>query len=526
MSRILTGVFDENPGWEQLLQQEGAPWCRREEEELFQSAPVIVAGDQTSPDDSHRLRQLLREGRMLLCTAAAAELIAGTAAKRRLLKSLRPGNDPLFGGIGLTDLYLQGRIYPGSALLPDEKGVPTVYHGELGGGYAVVLPFDPASAVVDRRTLTKSFYSPSPRLPYERVPLVSRQEVRTIVSRALTHLYHRLGLPYIHRWYYPDASPSVAALRIDTDFASEAELRTLQELGAATGTYFSWFIDVESQAGHLGFYRSLAGHETGLHCYSHRIYRTPADAEADLGKALGALSDAQVRTEGVALPYGQWSPELGKVLDRLDFRYSSEFAYDADNLPSWPDLGYYRSTLLQVPVHPISIGNLRRQGYGTEAMAEYFRRIVRTKIGRREPALLYHHPRNGGTDILRSVITQFGEAGVPVVKLSAYAAWWADRCAERPVIDAGADRIRIDGLTGRSPAMFRIAAADGREAFTAPAPTIATASLAWTPPPVPVPLPEDILRIRRYNPWVALQRAEDLLAALFRDKPKKSPKTI
>jgi hypothetical protein len=518
MSRIRAGIVDGHPGWELLLSQEGVPFSHREEKSFFDDCSLLVAGDMTSGRDVEQIKNFLRKGKALLCTGSVAELLTGAQCRRRLLKSVLAAPGSLFDGAGLVDLYTNGRIYPGAGELLDERNHPTTYHGELHGGYLVVLPFDPACAIADSRTIAKSYYAARRRLPYEHVPLVSKQEVRKIVARALEILHRKIGLPYVHRWYYPGRSSSVAALRIDTDFAAESDLRGLSDLSSALAIPFSWFIDVESQIPHLDVYRSMRNQEIGLHCFRHRRYKNAAVAAGDIGEGAKILRERGFAIGGCALPYGQWSAEFGKVIEQYGFRYSSEFAYDVDNLPSYPDLGYHRSGVLQIPVHPISIGNLRRQGFPEQEMAEYFESVVRMKISRREPALMYHHPKNQGRNVLEAMFSALRRESATIMTMAEYAAWWADRTDDLLTLDAQADRLLITGRTGRSDAMLRIVNGEGKEAFVPPSETTMLASLTWAASPVPDRLPDDCRRARKYNPWVAIQKAEDVVTALFRSK--------
>jgi hypothetical protein len=518
MNRILVGIVDGHPGWELLLSQEGVPYGYKEQPAFFEDCSLLVAGDRTAGEDIHRMREFLRKGRAILCSGVVAEALTGKKCRQRLIKSVLPSQGSQFDGTGLADLYLPGRVFPGSDELPDERSRPTTYYGEFDGGQIIVLPFDPASAMIDQRTIAKSYYAPRQRLPYEHVPLVSKHEVRKIVSRALEILHRKIGLPYVHRWYYPGQASTIAAFRVDTDFANAAELQTLSDLSASAAFPFSWFIDVHSQLAILDIYRSMPGQDFGLHCFRHRRYKDAHEASADIGEGLNVLRAENFTVRGCALPYGQWSPEIGKVLEQHGFQFSSEFAYDVDNLPSYPDLGYHRSGILQVPVHPISIGSLRRQGFSGEEMIRYYDAVVVAKVSRREPVFMYHHPKNGGEEVLGAMFSAVRAASVKTMTMADYAAWWAERADDLLTVGVQSDRLLVSGRTGKSDALLRIVGADGREAFAAVADEVKMQTLSWSEPPLPVPLPEDYRRIRRYNPWVALHRAEDVVSALFRPK--------
>ncbi len=81
------------------------------------------------------------------------------------------------------------------------------------------------------------------------------------------------------------------------------------------------------------------------------------------------------------------------------FEYSSEFSYDYDNLPSVPRLRHGEGTL-QLPIHPICIGSLKRHSYSDKQMIQYFENVIQRKLASSEPIIFYHHPKDGYYDVL------------------------------------------------------------------------------------------------------------------------------
>ena len=73
--------------------------------------------------------------------------------------------------------------------------------------------------------------------------------------------------------------------------------------------------------------------------------------------------------------FGQlYNPVGGSIrveFEDMDFEYSSEFTLDYDDLPFFPYLKDGFSKVLQIPIHPISLGRLRRSHFSKNEMLKY-----------------------------------------------------------------------------------------------------------------------------------------------------------
>ncbi len=511
MRAICVGIVGAEPGWEILLGREGIPHRRIETPDELAECSAAVAGDDALPEWTESLRTHLRRGGGLLCSSSLYARISGKSAKSHLLRSLKPEPGSLFAGTGFLDLFTRVWIPENANVLPYETGAFSAYAGEVEGGYVIALPADPAVLTGDGRQTVKSFYSRRRRLPYERVPTVSKEGLQMLVARALELIHHAQGLPHVHLWYYPEGNRSVLLFRVDTDHGDEGAVSDLAGLSRRAGIPFTWFLDMQSQDRLLPLYRSMEGQEIGLHCYAHRRYAERSSALADLRKGRALLENAGFLVEGCALPYGQWSEALGTVLADLGFLYSSEFSCDADNLPGYPLIERRPSGVLQVPVHPISIGSLRRQGFGEEEMIEYFDGVLAWKLNRRLPVALYHHPNNGHLGVLEQVRGSARSKVMYAVTMSTFARWWTKRTASGCEIHTEGESISASTKREVEDLHLHITRAGGVEAFTRLQPRMDLRSLRWESAPVPLALPADIRRIRRFNPWIPLQRCEDVL---------------
>ncbi len=399
-------------------------------------------------------------------------------------------------------------------MLPTEKGKGSGFMGPCRGGWIVALPLDPSALVFDRRTATKSYHAPRRRLPFEHVALVSPSGLRRIVSGALEYLHHCRNLPYAHLWYYPDGAGSVFTWRVDTDYASLRDIERLQDLSRLNNVPVTWFVDVKSQEGDVPFFRRLEGDEVGIHCYEHEVYEDAAGNLENLRRAADIFLRHGLRPLSFAAPFGRWNIGLASAIDALAFEYSSEFSYDYDGLPTLEKRGGDGGCRLQVPVHPICIGSLRRQGFSESEMVGYFRAFVAKSIRMREPLMFYHHPKDGHEDVVRELFAVVRGAGITGRRMIDFARWWRER-------DAALDSLSIDDQGARlgsdAPAVqIHLTKGDGTETFVRPSPAADFRNMHWARKPEPVPLPGDIRRIRRFNPWIPLIRLEDRIFGALR----------
>jgi peptidoglycan/xylan/chitin deacetylase (PgdA/CDA1 family) len=510
--RLHVGVIGKSPGWSMLLAQEGVSYSMNVNSVSSDEHSVVIVGDDSSNDTAPHLRKYLNNGGAVLCSAKVFGQMSGNKPQQSFVKYAYPKRDSEFIGVGLLDIEQE-------CLIPDEaneiftdNGKPCVYVDSYGKGYVVVLPFDAGKLVLDDRTATKSFYADRNRLPFEHVSLVSKGSLRKLISRCIELLHHRRGLPFVHRWYFPNNAQSLFALRIDTDGASGSEIKSLYKLLSANQHHTipgSWFIDVQSQQTSLSEYISMSGHEIGLHCYTHKPYNDFESSNEDIKCAKEILAKVSIIPKGFAAPYGMWNHEIARAIETNDFAYSSEFSYDYDNLPSFPQVGETCLNVLQLPVHPISIGSLRRQGFTDVEMTGYYKLVMEEKLATREPLFFYHHPKDHHEPVLEEIFLWIEERSLPIVRLIDYAEWWKKRHTSRHRIQVNSSELLIETENDVHDVWFHITKPDGMEAFVKPQTKIDLTFSEWMPRPSPVPLAPDIHRIRSFNPWIQLIQSQD-----------------
>ena len=302
------------------------------------------------------------------------------------------------GGFVLTSLkYIDGEIK--RRLNKVDTGNFGYFSGEIGKGYIIALSFDPGYYSYKRKR--KSFYSDFGRYPDEAVSYIDTRSIRRTVVDCLRQLFSRKGIPYIHKWYYPEGK-SLFALRVDTDFSTAREVINLQDSLQNMGLRATFFLNVLALKNDIN--NILKGnHCFGIHCYNHTVYADRKRNFENIKRAKEIVEDAGKSSKGFAAPYGIWHKEFPRLLEELGFSYSSEFSYSYDDMPFKP---YLERDVLQIPIHPICLESLYMSKHTKQEVKKYFISIIDLNYHLREPTIIYGHPTTllNNLDILKEII--------------------------------------------------------------------------------------------------------------------------
>jgi hypothetical protein len=447
------GMIGESPGWEEILRQEGVPFGAVTPAGTEPAGfSVMVACRALTPDEVSFLREYLRAGGALIGYAGFLSGLADSAASPVRVRYLEPGGSPELPGLSLMDVEFEGALPREANCLRTQDNVFAAFVGELHGGWGVVLPFDPGEAMEDFRAAERYFYARPDRLPSERVSRVAKGEVFHLVHAALERLHHARGFPYAHLARFPSGCTSVFALRIDTDGGTRDEVNRLASIAREFGLGFTWFVDAGSHEGWLRRFAELPGHEVGLHCYQHRIFLDGAKDAENVKRGVETMRMAGLPARSFAAPFGFWSPELGRTVDGAGFAYSSEFGWAYDAFPHRPVISGCRFSTLQVPVHPVSVGNLRRAGFSPARMKLYYTDIADRKIVRGESLFFYHHPSHHEWGVVRALCEIGISRQARPMTLGQYAGWWEGRSGIEPHFVVERDSVGIEPPHGPYPA--------------------------------------------------------------------------
>ena len=299
---IKVGILGDARGWHLILGQEGIPSEAVSSELTSENYSAIVAGDDADDRECEMLRQYLHLGGAVLCSSTVYARIRQSTYQQASIRYILPGEDSKFSEVGLIDVRTRCRLAWNANELKTDSGVYSAHIGRHEAGYVIALPLDPSAVAFDLRSSVKSFYSPEDRLPFERVSFYNKSHVRGLVARSLELLHHARGLPFVHWWYFPKDAPSVAVLRVDTDYGTQEEIRQLHGLAKELKVPMTWFVDVENQEPSLEMFKWMDSQEVGLHCFEHSVHEGYESVERDMKLGLKRLREVNISASGYAAP--------------------------------------------------------------------------------------------------------------------------------------------------------------------------------------------------------------------------------
>ncbi|MDP8321392.1 MAG: hypothetical protein RAO94_03470 [Candidatus Stygibacter australis] len=270
----------------------------------------------------------------------------------------------------------------------------------------------------------RQFYYSRQELPSERVSMINYREITRFVKNFLVDAFKKSGKELLGYGSLPDEKP-LFIFRIDTDFAEIGEIKALYEICRKYGISATWFVDVHDNA-ILEYYKAMQDQEISLHCDKHYVYQDKVNSLENIQVGLNKLLDHKISPAGFAAPFGDWNQALEEVLFESGFTYSSEFSFAWDSLPVMRKQGKQR--LLQIPIHPISPGRLRRSHFSQEEMLDYYLKVIDNNVKSNIPAIIYHHPAHGMLNLIEEIFKYLKANNINNLTMHSYASWWSKRC--------------------------------------------------------------------------------------------------
>lgn len=415
--------------WTQLLEQIGISngiVNTQEKINVDEYPVIIITHPRPGKPEDDVIRMFLQDGGSLLTEASAAERMFDSGAIRRRIRYLMA--DHAWTGFDITDISKKTVVARKAEYVLDQSGLPCVQFMNYLNGHVVILP-DGLVAQRNRLSHFNRYFYGSGGLyyPMENVSAVGKGGIRRLVQNALMKLFHAKSIPFIRKSYMPYGYPSLLIFRMDTDYSSEGQILRFYEILQKRGFRASWFIDVNSQRNHIGVYNRFQDHELAYHCFRHRTFSDEKKNNADFEKGLHVLRQHDINPKGYAAPQGHWFPSLARSIEQFGFDYSSEFSHAYDDVPLYPHTSKNVFPVLQIPVHPISMGRLRQARFAADAMAEYFNSRLEYQSFLREPAVLYDHPVHGQYDVFEKVFDYARSRSFRNMTMLEYARWWKRR---------------------------------------------------------------------------------------------------
>ena len=379
---IYIGIVKKDPGWTQLLKQEGLPFKKFSPGD---TPTVLIVNDISMMAEN---LEYLREGGSIITDIQTYGKMFNCRTKAKATKFIIPDESTIFDGVGIIDTYCKRYILYDKDCSTNTSGI---YEFTFGKGNGIALPFNISSLIRNTTRMMKFFYTSNGKMPSEVVSTVTKGEVRKLVINAIRYIFKKKQMYYIHKWYYPQDKNTAFTYRVDTDKSNIENILKTQKIADSNSFYLTFFIDIKGLKGEIKGLNELKEHEIAVHCYEHRVFKDPIKNKENFLKAKENLLKVGITPYGIAVPYGIWDESLGFVIEDLGFLYSSEFSLAYDDLPQYPPLENRLSKVLQLPVHPISPGTLLYAKNNNGQIKAYFQQKIDEKFQNHEPIFLYGH---------------------------------------------------------------------------------------------------------------------------------------
>ena len=428
---LKVGIFPNNPGWEIILNQEGIPYeiVSGKSDLTPENFAVIIQSNKIPNKQKERIESYLEnEGSILFDAKCYADFFR-IKSKSKKADFLIPDETSIFSDSGLVDIYSKIYLLKSDNLELLDQDLQ-IQQNKAGKGNILVLPFDVNNLMLDTNSNRRKFYFQRKELPSEIVAKIAKSPIRRIVKTSLEYLFHLKDLPFVQIWYYPNGYKNVFVFRIDTDFCSKEEAKELYKICEKNQIKATWFVDTNSQK--LDTYIKMNNQEVALHCARHRVFEDYQQNYDNLTKGKNVLEKAKFSPTGFASPFGEWNPKLGKAIEDLDFKYSSEFALNYDDFPYYPFFAGKKSDVLQIPIHPISLGRLRRSHFSDDEMLNYYFNVINEKLQSNEPIIFYHHPHQKRFEIFDEIFRVINKHKIWKPNFSEFSNWWKKRNNVKP----------------------------------------------------------------------------------------------
>ena len=300
-----------------------------------------------------------------------------------------------------------------------------------------ILPFNLDEIFSYHGRKRKKFFYDRKELPSELVGKTDFAGIRKFIELLLIDLFENLNLPFAQKSFLPD-NKNLFLFRIDTDFADLDDVKKLQRLLEKYAIRASWFIEANNGEKIRNFYSKLESQEIGLHCYRHKVFNNYKRNFLNIKYGKKILQNHGIIPTGFVAPFGEWNDNLGMAIEDCGFQYSSEFSLSYDNLPFFSLINGRKSNVLQIPIHPISLGRLRRSHFSQKEMISYFEQIIEKQVSMNEPIAIYHHPSHQFWDVLEHIFKQVKNFNN--MTFNEYSTWWRRRVQQKMEIQLDSEK--------------------------------------------------------------------------------------
>ena len=430
------GLLGKTAATEQIIRQLGCDYIivRKAEDIDFGKINALICSGKAA-EYRKSIEKFISFGGAVIFDSVAYSSFSQTRFSKAWKKHLFPETE-LFEFVEVLDLFSKLVIFNDADLDELDSGLKIKAKDKI-----IVLPFSLDEVWNNNQIIRKKFNANCDELPSERVNKSSKAAIRKLILITLEILHDKQGLPLIQKWYFPNPDKTHFIFRIDTDFCTSDQAKDLYELCVKYQIPGSWFVDTQDFSKLQNVYANFEGQEIGLHCWHHMVFDNESQNLENLKKGCDQLDKAKINYSGFVAPLGEWNENLQNAIKRCGFIYSSEFGYDYDNFPDFP-MG--NEDILQIPIHPISSGRLRRSHFTVERMVEYYLNVLQKNIVNSELTIFYHHPSHPHLKVFESIFEKIKMENIPTSNMKDFAKWWLKR--DKTVFTASLENneIKID----------------------------------------------------------------------------------
>ncbi|MDP8267321.1 MAG: hypothetical protein P9L97_01215 [Candidatus Tenebribacter davisii] len=434
------GIDYIKPGWEIVLKQIGVSFSKFSllKPILLNEFSVIIITETHNSEETKIIEKFLDSGGAVLY--ADNSEIDGFSYKMKRVNSLYASQGTPFSQIGIVDIYSKIKIFQSKETRSVDQGLEIT---SLKRGINIILPFNVNDLILNTNSRRKKFYTSRKELPSEIVSTVSKGKLRKIVELSLEYLHHKRDLPFVHLWHQPFIDKNVFIFRLDTDFCSIEDADEMYKICRKNNISATWFLDTESDE-RIRNYTSMKDQEMALHCDKHYVYNSIGENYKNIQRADEKLKKCGIKAAGFAAPFGAWNTSLDIALQKMKLRYSSEFTLDYDDLPFYPFCNTEFSNVLQIPIHPISLGRLHRSHLSEDEMLQYYLDILEEKKLSGEPIIIYHHPHHKYLNIFDKIFQHVNSKNFCNMSMKEFSEWWRERSKLNPEFNYKDNKININ----------------------------------------------------------------------------------
>ncbi len=422
------GIDSYKPGWEIVLKQIGVSFDQFSLSDKIspEKYSVLIITEPHTSIEIKVINEFLNAGGAVLYSDNS--ILDKTSYKTKKVSFLCSKENSLYSQVGLVDIYSTIRIAKSKNFKTIDSKL-NIFSNDYGT--SLILPFNINELILNSNSRRKKFYANRKELPSEIVAEVSKGKLRKIVEISLEYLHHKRDLPFVHLWHQPFIDKNLFIFRLDTDFCSQKDADEMHNICQSNNISATFFLDTDSND-RLNNYALMKNQEMAIHCDKHYVYENTEDNYNNILKADKKLKKCEINATGFAAPFGDWNYDLDNALQKMKLKYSSEFTLDYDDLPFYPYCNNDFSKVLQIPIHPISLGRLRRSHFSEIEMQQYYLDLIKLMVKIGEPVIIYHHPHHKNFNIFDKIFKFVNSQNFGNMNMGEFCNWWEERYKLEP----------------------------------------------------------------------------------------------